>query len=458
MRQIERIKGLVVSILALLPISLHSQALVLNATNSYLQSVRVGLIDEFFNRFNGVAAHPDLPGEGVENRKENLLMLFNLSQFKSKEDSLFVEAAMFADRVIEDSVCLHFEDSTWFALAHCKGVMDGRSVRFDLYLTVEHRKKNMYKWVIANAGGSLFEATPDTSHSEAMLYPDDHETNFLSLRRMTQEQPKNVCAFMAKNFSYDSASVFTYLVYSGKLKIDYVDELEFVFTQVPGYIFNVKYFERERNNAGWLIDRCYKTSDEKKKRLLCSIHSCASEEIHKIDVSDSTIIYGIGRHAVHTKNADLKATYERRLSERIALAKDYMAFMQRDDSLRASSIYKVKMESLFTKASKVFLRNAEADSDTVVTVSEFCDMVIGTQPGRFALDSIAVPVWNDKLLSHNATEGICETSSSLRSFSGENPSEGSLYSQTLYIYKEDTEDGEEWLPAFGDLIVRVKKE
>ncbi|MCD8309713.1 MAG: hypothetical protein LUB83_00640 [Prevotellaceae bacterium] len=458
MQRLEWLKCLIIGIFVLMPVGMHAQALALNATDSYFHAVRVGLVDEFFDRFNGVTAHPDLAGEGLESRKENLLMLFDLSQFKSKEDSLFVEAQKFADKVAEDSVFIHYEDTTWFALAHCKGVMEGRSVKFDLYLTVEHRKGNMYKWVIANAGGSLFDATPHTS-GEVMLYPDDHETNFLSLRRMTEEQPKDVCAFMEKGFSYDPTSAFAYLVYSGKLKIDYVDELEFVFTQVPGYIFNVKYFERERNNAGWLIAECYKISDEGKKRLLGLVHTSASTgETYKPCVPDSTTIYGVDCDTVHTLQPDFKATYERRLLEKLALAKDYMAFMQRDDSLRASSIYKVKMESLFVKEAKVFLLNADADSVAVVTVNEFCDMVIEKEAGHFVLDSVAVPVWSDDVLTLDAPDNICEAPSRLQPFSGEKASEGALYVQTLYIYKEEIENGVEWLPVFGDLTVKVLEE
>ena len=224
----------------------------------YMQKVRVGLVDEFLDRFNGKEVHPDIPITNDDARKKNLLMLLDLSQFSSKSDLRFKEASEMMDVVIKDSVHVNFSDTTWAAVAHCKGTLEGKAVRFDLYLTVQHRTGNMYKWVISKADGDLFNIKPRNESDKIMLHPDDHETNFMSLRRMTSEQPFNVRNFMSKKFDYDVTSVFTYLVYSKKLKIDYVDDLEFIFTQIPGYIFHVRYFEREKNNAGWLISNFYK--------------------------------------------------------------------------------------------------------------------------------------------------------------------------------------------------------
>ena len=130
----------------------------------------------------------------------------------------------------------------------------------------------MFKWVITNATGSIFDAKPKNKNANIMLYPDDHETNFISLHRMTNEQPYNVVRFMEKSFDYDTASVFAYLVHNGQLKINYVDDLEFVFTQVPGYIFHIRYFQREKSNAGWLISKFYKTTQKEKSAFINSIH------------------------------------------------------------------------------------------------------------------------------------------------------------------------------------------
>ena len=232
-------------VVSLLISSLKSDAQSFSALNSHLQKVRIGLVDEFFDRFNGKTAHPDIPITNDESRINNLLMLYDLSQFTSKDDPRFNEARDMMNVVISDSIRISFSDTTWAAIAHCKGTLDGKSVKFDLFLTVQHRIQNMYKWVISRAEGDIFKITPRNENEKIMLNPDDHETNFISLKRMTSEQPFNVRDFMSNGFDYNITSVFTYLVYSKKLKIDYVDELEFVFTQIPGYIFHVQYYEKK---------------------------------------------------------------------------------------------------------------------------------------------------------------------------------------------------------------------
>ena len=228
----------------------YSQTISFNELNDYVQDVRIGLVDEFFDRFNGKTTNPDIPKTKPDSRMKNLMMLFDLSQFSSKNDPRFVEAEALMKIVKEDSICINYADSTWAALAHCKGTLNGKSVKFDIFLTVQHRKANMYKWVISYVDGNLFDITPRNINDRIMLLPDDHETNFLSLKRMTSEQPFNINQFMVNGFNYEKTSAFVYLVYSKLLKIDYVDDLEFIFTQVPGYIFHVKYFYFFRRVVG----------------------------------------------------------------------------------------------------------------------------------------------------------------------------------------------------------------
>ena len=177
-----------------------------------------------------------------------------------------------ADVIIKENIQLHYEDSTWAAVAHCAGSLNGQPKKFNLYLTVEKHKGNSYKWVINRAEGSMFNVKADNKEKGSFLSPDDHETNFMSLSHMTIEQPQNVGKFMRKRFEYDPTSVFAYLVHSKKLRIDHVENLEFVFTQVPGYIFHIQYFEREKSNVGWLISSFKTISDKQKETFLQRIH------------------------------------------------------------------------------------------------------------------------------------------------------------------------------------------
>lgn len=95
--------------------------------NNDLYKTRVKLVDEFFDRFNGKEFRPDIKSTSDDAKLKNLLVLFNGKMFKSMEDSAFVEARTFAEKVIQDSIILHYQDSTWIAKATCHGKLKGKS-------------------------------------------------------------------------------------------------------------------------------------------------------------------------------------------------------------------------------------------------------------------------------------------------------------------------------------------
>lgn len=233
----------------------------------------INLVDDFIARFNG-----DKDKLGTNKNDDNyntdrILFLFNGKMFKSFKDSLYWEAKTFADSVVKNDTKVLYSDTTWIAKAKCHGKFKGKDVDFTLYLSVEKRQKRMYKWVITKAEGDLFKLKPSRQSTKAMLMPDDHETNFMSLYRITTEKDDYITYYANKKFHIDQTSVFYALVYNGLLDIEYVSDLQFVFLQVPGYKFSIKHFERETNNAGWLINSFEKFNDKEKTEYLKYIYN-----------------------------------------------------------------------------------------------------------------------------------------------------------------------------------------
>lgn len=215
---------------------------------------QIHLVDEFIDRFNGKSNRPNLPEEFAKDRKSNILLLFDLAKFKSKSDTLFTKAEEFAERVIADSVQLHYEDTTWYAKALCKGTLQKNPVDFTLYLKVEKNSIGRYTWVIKEVEGNIFDLTSKKKHKPFSLMPDDHETNFMSLYRVTYETSDCITDYMSKDYVFDPTTVFLSWIKSNALKIEYVKDLRFIFNQVPGFQFSIKYVNRENLNAGWLIE------------------------------------------------------------------------------------------------------------------------------------------------------------------------------------------------------------
>lgn len=244
-----------------------------NLLDNNLYGARIKLVDEFFERFNGKAMRPDIKADSQDADFKNLLVLFNGEMFKSSQDSTFREAKSFAHKVLQDSVQLNYQDTAWIAKATCHGTFKEEPVDFTLYLNVENRHGRLYKWVIAKAEGNIFRLKPSLEKESIMLMPDDHETNFMSLRRITTEKDDYILNYKQKQFSIDQTSVFYAFVNTGLLNIEYVRGLEFIFFQVPEYKFSISHFERDTYNAGWLISSLERVTDEEKAEFLNYIYN-----------------------------------------------------------------------------------------------------------------------------------------------------------------------------------------
>lgn len=228
---------------------------------------KVKLVDEFFARFNGDEKRVDL-GPEYSNRESGVLLLFDITKFKSKKDSNFVAANIFAQHVTENDVRLDYSDKNWFAKIMCHGRLGQKKITFNMFLCVEKRDSAMYRWAISDVEGDIFNNSRDKAHKELFIMPNDNEQFFMSVRKTTTETYKFIDDYVKQSYKADALSTFLALVRNNQLKIDAVTDVEFIFLQVPGYIFTVKHFERENNNAGWLIDSCTEISEKEKEKLL----------------------------------------------------------------------------------------------------------------------------------------------------------------------------------------------
>lgn len=429
----------------LLTIVSSVMAQLVSPPSSILQQANIGLVDEFMKRFNGEEGHPELTSKGKENRRENLICLFNFDQFAGKGDSIISEIDNMISTVMSESIKIDYADSRWFAQALCQGRLDGKDIVCTLYLTVESRDDDMYKWVISNVEGKIFDIMPKEYNEAIMLYPDDHETKFISLSRMTKEQPTNIELFMNKEFRYDSTSVFAYLVYTNRLKIDFVKSLEFIFTEVPGYMFSIRYFHRETSNSGWLISDLWTADENTKNEYLRTLN------IKPYNSHDSENKLSNERQISY--NQDLNITDRTsRNKEYIRLMNDYISFIRSESKHSSTDLYKEKLKNLFVPDSRVIIRK---DDDAIeVGLDEFCNEYLAELNISLSLDSIQIPTitlneqdptnegdtWFVPSTIMNLKTGTCSDSDELTQ---------------LYYRKELTEDGEEWIPVFGDLYITI---
>lgn len=439
----------------------NAQAQVLlGCEDPLIQEARVGLVDEFLKRFNGETSHPYISEQDSCYRKSNILYLIERPQNIGNKDSLYNESIKFVDAIINSSVHLNYSDSTWIARATCIGFLNDKKVVFDVYLNVECRKEDMYKWVISSVNGKCFDTTPRDTASNIMLYPDDHEIEFISLGKMTKEQPYNVSRFMSKGFEYDATSAFVYLVKSDKLKIEYVDNLEFIFTQIPGYIFSIKYFERESSKLGWLINQFEVISPEQKIKFLQNLNIDCNELISEKESIETTTTVNekliLNKDTINCfANNNVEKIFLSRIAERKVLVKDFMSILNQAREKEVIEYYQKKLLDLFDVKSDVYIYNLSNDKTTKMSITDFLRKISSHKVEIISMDKITVPMWNDKLMNIDESNEI-KLRSKIELFSV-NPTHNSEESERITVARlEQTEDGIEWIPYFGCIYVTIK--
>lgn len=218
---------------------------------------QVKLVDEFLERFNNVEMNRLLLCDGMRYREDSI--------FRNLCDTLI--------RTIENNrIHLHFNDSDWYAVVKCQYEMTGEVDSLNMILSVEPRGEKLYKWVIADVQGDLFNLEHDTSNNEVFIMPHQHDMDFGALQRITSEMNKNISLYTKNTSRIDHFSVFAALVYTGQLKIQFVKDVFFVFMQVPGFRFTLRNFIRDSKNSGWLISDIVPMSCGQKEYLQTIIH------------------------------------------------------------------------------------------------------------------------------------------------------------------------------------------
>lgn len=241
--------------------------------NNELYRCRVKLISEFMSRFNGEERNPFIDSNTAEIDKINICHLFNTEYILKNGADVKNEAFQLVDSILLNNVKLKYGDSNWYAKASCVGTFKGKEISFDLFLVVEPRGADMYKWVITDVDGELFDLMPSKDSEDLMLFPNEHESDFMRLHSITNGKDDLITLYSASVNPTNRLTVFNTLVYYGFLNIEYVSDLEYTFLQVPGYAFTIKEFERESTNSGWLIHSWVGMTDEGKKHLLNNLYN-----------------------------------------------------------------------------------------------------------------------------------------------------------------------------------------
>jgi len=232
-------------------------------------------VNQFFRRFNneedrfGKRYYPeDSAYHDNEFRKVYLNMIFD-------QESPFIQRSL-KEEFIEE-VCnsetpfyLDFHGDNWFAELGTTFKYYKKEENPILFLQLE--KENLgYKWVITNVYFYKFlkhfnKGEPKII-SQSFLHPMSHELDFMNIYKVFRDV-KYSEYYAAKNFKPDYKTLLFYEIKKGNMTFEEIGQLKFHFFQIDGWYFELSYFNRSGANAGWLISKLYKISQNEKDELI----------------------------------------------------------------------------------------------------------------------------------------------------------------------------------------------
>lgn len=219
---------------------------------------RVKQLDEFVERFN---YHIDHKGNTVANpldqksRKKYILALMDVEMLKKADSSKRQLIDKFLSVVCGDSSkfwLLSLKSENWYAQADCKVTFKKKPNKMTLILKMEQSKEGNFRWSVTDLQAPFIDLSP--KDSTKFLTPISHELNFMQLAQFTQEYAQSVSMLHLLGKKPEAVSIFYYLVKNKELQIDFVEHIRYHFSQIQGFYFTVKHFERKNGNVGWLIE------------------------------------------------------------------------------------------------------------------------------------------------------------------------------------------------------------
>ncbi|GAA4825924.1 hypothetical protein [Algivirga pacifica] len=227
--------------------------------------LRVKQLDEFIKRFN---LEIDYDGNKIKEptadlRMEGIHRLIDAVYTRGLNEEKAAVVKEFVQQVVENNTALSFYDNHWYAEVNVDVEYKGTSEKITLVMQQETNTKKISRWIIRSVKADFLSVKP--TKMTASLSPISHELNFMKLMTAAEQHPDNFANYAGTTFKEDQRNVFFYLLKTGDLKMNQVDQIRYHFLQADNWVFTVDHFERSTDNIGWLISDVSRVADKEKE-------------------------------------------------------------------------------------------------------------------------------------------------------------------------------------------------
>lgn len=242
-------------------LGIHGQSLISGEDNFIY---RVKQLDQFVGRFNGtetIAGRKLAERPGFQRDMKSWRTLVRQdgdSEYRKK-------LTKFLRYVIDSNVFLSMDEEGLYASLKCDVVYKGKSHKLNLTLSNEGSPIEGYEWAIAGASASFLAIEPDTDNVDKFIHPADHNTDFISAKRVFNDDQRNIAAYASKEHKVDQLSILFFLIKTGQVEMKAIKEISFAFLNVPNWVLLIEKFDRLEGNSGYLLSEIQYAPEKKDK-------------------------------------------------------------------------------------------------------------------------------------------------------------------------------------------------
>jgi len=231
-------------------------------SNEKIFIARIKQFNEFLDRFNYKTT---FTGEPVDSafmakmpRSRMINSLFDLKDSRTDKSSKefsqeYVDLkTRFVNEVVNTNLGVPKYSGNIIAEARSRVIYKGNPHNIRVFLVQEVIMETRNKWVILDVKGDLFDFLKTDTAFVRFIPPSSNETDFMNLKRAL-EDINYLHYYASKDYQPDYLTLFFYLVNTGAIKFEYVNEVIYHILDIPGWIMKIREFNRNELNSGWLI-------------------------------------------------------------------------------------------------------------------------------------------------------------------------------------------------------------
>lgn len=226
-------------------------------------------LDQFIGRFNYQLDFLNKPvtDEFRDQYSRELTISLLLNQEDKRFDSTstfdqkYVDAVNeFIKNVVDNKLTLKRNDKL-YAKLQSKFLYQEKSINITLLMQYHYHGENAYSWMIVDAYSKEFDF-PGEQEISKYIPPNNDEMGFMYLQRAF-EDADNLGNYADTASIQNQLPIVMYLISSGKMKFQEVKEYHYLHYGIKGWCIEIKNYQREGLNTGWLIGEVYKDDGEK---------------------------------------------------------------------------------------------------------------------------------------------------------------------------------------------------